>query len=231
MEATVVTGFESAAKSEALERLDVEASTARGRILFDLNPEEAEKVLKFRCIDNLYCVMSPIFANFKFKYDTDEDLQSLSDLVDQVDWERPLKAWRKVFGLDKVTTFRCTCYRSGEKSRHKFSSMEAAKIVGGKINDKFGWDVKMKGFDLEVVLNIGLNDVHMSLGLTHQSLFKRNVTHMGLTTLRATICASLLRLAKVEVGDVVVDPMCGGGSIPIEGGIGPDTKKVRMATN
>lgn len=28
-----------------------------------------------------------------------------------------------------------------------------------------------------------------------------------------------LREAKVEVGDIVVDPMCGGGSIPIEGSL------------
>jgi tRNA G10 N-methylase Trm11 len=29
----------------------------------------------------------------------------------------------------------------------------------------------------------------------------------------------LIKLAKVEPGDIVVDPMCGGGSIPIEGAV------------
>lgn len=28
-----------------------------------------------------------------------------------------------------------------------------------------------------------------------------------------------LRMAKIEAGDIVVDPMCGGGSIPIEGSL------------
>ncbi len=51
------------------------------------------------------------------------------------------------------------------------------------------------------------------------SLFRRTIVHFGPTTLRATICSSLLRLAEVRPGDVVVDPMCGGGSIPLEGAL------------
>lgn len=30
----------------------------------------------------------------------------------------------------------------------------------------------------------------------------------------------MLKLADIKPGDIVVDPMCGGGSIPIEGAIG-----------
>ena len=29
----------------------------------------------------------------------------------------------------------------------------------------------------------------------------------------------MLQLANIQPGDIVVDPMCGGGSIPIEGAI------------
>ena len=59
--------------------------------------------------------------------------------------------------------------------------------------------------------------VYFTLTLTKDSLFKRNISHFGPTTLRATICSALLTMADVKPGDVVVDPMCGGGSIPIEG--------------
>lgn len=38
----------------------------------------------------------------------------------------------------------------------------------------------------------------------------------GPTTLRATICYNLLRLAHPKPGDIIIDPMCGSGSIPIE---------------
>ena len=114
--------------------------------------------------------------------------------------------------------FRATCYRSGENC-HPFGSMDVARSFGGAINDKFGWGVSMKNFDIEVVITIDVNQVYVGIGLTKQSLFKRNIEHVGPTTLRATICASLLKLANIQPGEIVIDPMCGGGSIPIEGTI------------
>lgn len=44
----------------------------------------------------------------------------------------------------------------------------------------------------------------------------RNIINFGPTTLRSTICYNLLKLANPKTGDIIVDPMCGGGSIPIE---------------
>ena len=55
-----------------------------------------------------------------------------------------------------LPSFRCTCYRSGTK--HSFTSMEAASAIGGRINDDFGWIVRMKGYDIEVVANIDLGN-------------------------------------------------------------------------
>ncbi len=34
--------------------------------------------------------------------------------------------------------------------------MDAARSIGGAIQDKFKWRVKMKGFDIEAVVNIDL---------------------------------------------------------------------------
>ena len=117
-----------------------------------------------------------------------------------------------------MPTFRATCYRSGENC-HPFGSMDVARAFGGAINDKFGWGVKMKGFDLDVLITIDITQVYVGISLTKESLFKRNIEHFGPTTLRATICASLLQLANIQPGEIVVDPMCGGASIPIEGAI------------
>ena len=119
---------------------------------------------------------------------------------------------------ESIPKFRATCYRSGQNC-HPFGSMDVARSFGGAINDKFGWGVSMKDFNIEVVITVDVNQIYIGIGLTHQSLFVRNIEHFGPTTLRATICASLLQLADIKTGDVVVDPMCGGGSIPIEGAI------------
>lgn len=52
--------------------------------------------------------------------------------------------------------------------------------------------------------------------VTYESKHRRNIASFGPTTLRSTICYNLLRLANPKPGDIIIDPMCGGGSIPVE---------------
>lgn len=118
---------------------------------------------------------------------------------------------------DSVLKYRVTCYRSG---KHSFMSMEAARDYGGKLQDLFLWLVDLTDYDLEVILNIIQNQAYVALALTKESMHKRNITHFGPTTLRATVCYNLLHLAEPKVGDIVIDPLCGGGSISIEGCLG-----------
>ena len=172
LEATVVTGFEHAAKSEALEKLNVKSvSVERGRILFDIPVDEVKNALKLRCVDNVYVILG-VFPVFDFKAETDECLDRLIKTVPGLNWAKSLRAWNQVFAFDgpvyeldeakrakleNVPKFRCTCYRSGDN--HGFSSMDAAKHVGGAIQDLFKWKVQMKDYDIEVVLNIDINQV------------------------------------------------------------------------
>lgn len=53
------------------------------------------------------------------------------------------------------------------------------------------------------------------LALTHPT---RSV-EFGYTTLQTYIAAALVRCARIQPGHVVVDPMCGVGTIPIEGAL------------
>jgi len=121
-----------------------------------------------------------------------------------------------------IPSFRCTCYRSGQNC-HAFGSMDVQVAVGGAIQDRFQWKVQMKNSDLDIAVNVDINQVYAGIKITKDSLFKRNIEHFGPTTLRATICAGLLRYANIKPGEIVVDPMCGGGSIPIEGTLSDPT--------
>lgn len=58
VEASVVTGFETAAASEAREklRLEKEPTMCRGRIVFDVPADEIDKVLRLRTIDNAWVI-------------------------------------------------------------------------------------------------------------------------------------------------------------------------------
>lgn len=116
---------------------------------------------------------------------------------------------------NKIPRFRVTCNRVGEK--HTFSSQEAATAFGGLLQDKFNWIVDLSHYDIEIILEVNNEDVYAGIALNKKSNHFRNITFFSLTTLRATICYNLLRLCNVKPGDIVVDPMCGCGAIPIEG--------------
>lgn len=88
-------------------------------------------------------------------------------------------------------TFRVTCNRTGKN--HCFQSMCAAANFGGAIHQYFHWNIDMKKFDVEVILNIDGSNVSVCLGLTKESLHRRHITHFGPTTLKPTIAYNMLR--------------------------------------
>ncbi|XP_059183556.1 THUMP domain-containing protein 3 [Centropristis striata] len=117
----------------------------------------------------------------------------------------------------KVIKFRVTCNRAGDK--HSFSSNEAARDFGGAVQEFFQWKADMTKFDIEVLLNIHNVEVVIGIALTEESLHRRNISHFGPTTLRSTLCYGMLRLCKPQASDIILDPMCGTGAIPLEGAI------------
>ncbi|KAM3914962.1 tRNA (guanine(6)-N(2))-methyltransferase THUMP3 isoform 1-T2 [Leptodactylus fuscus] len=117
--------------------------------------------------------------------------------------------------VNKVLKFRVTCNRAGDK--HSFTSNDAARDFGGAVQEHFQWKADMTNFDVEVLLNISYNEMLVGIALTEESLHRRNITHFGPTTLRSTLAYGMLRLCDLEPSDVVIDPMCGTGAIPIEG--------------
>jgi 23S rRNA G2445 N2-methylase RlmL len=122
-------------------------------------------------------------------------------------------------------TFRVTCTRGGRK--HGFSSPEAARSFGAGLADFFDWKVQLKNPDIEVLLAISGDEAKVGVALNREAKFKRNIAHFGPTTLRATIGYGMLRCAEIQPGDVVLDPLCGGGGISIEGSLAwPETHHI-----
>ncbi|XP_032369780.1 tRNA (guanine(6)-N(2))-methyltransferase THUMP3 [Etheostoma spectabile] len=117
----------------------------------------------------------------------------------------------------KPIKFRVTCNRAGDK--HSFSSNEAARDFGGAVQEFFQWKADMTKFDIEVLLNIHNEEMVIGIALTEESLHRRNISHFGPTTLRSTLCYGMLRLCKPQASDIILDPMCGTGAIPLEGAI------------
>ncbi|XP_063071401.1 THUMP domain-containing protein 3 [Engraulis encrasicolus] len=118
---------------------------------------------------------------------------------------------------NRTLKFRVTCNRAGDK--HSFTSNDAARDFGGAVQEHFLWKADMTKFDVEVLLNIHYNEMVVGIALTEESLHRRNITHFGPTTLRSTLAYGMLRLCNPQVSDVIIDPMCGTGAIPVEGSI------------
>ncbi|RWS28056.1 THUMP domain-containing protein 3-like protein [Leptotrombidium deliense] len=230
-EATVVTGLESIAADECRQRLSaVNVTTEMGRIIFNYS-DDVKNVLTLRAVDNIGVqVLKETVQCFP---DNKELLEPFfKELFAKCDWTKPLNIWKTAFDFEsfdvksilqtntddtiKKPAFRVTCNRAGE---HCFTSNDAASIFGGIVNDCYHWPVSMKQFDLEVILNVKESVVSVLLALTRESLCFRNLVAFGPTTLRSTICHNMLRLAKIETGDIVYDPLCGSGAIPVESAI------------
>uniref|UniRef100_A0A224Z0Z1 THUMP domain-containing protein 3 n=1 Tax=Rhipicephalus zambeziensis TaxID=60191 RepID=A0A224Z0Z1_9ACAR len=243
IEATVVTGLEHIARDECIDKLGVRPETARGRVFFELPIDRVTEVWSLQGVDNLYVVVST-FSNMEVPASKEEMEAALVPLVEKMRWETALEVWRRMRPSAKFELadffrkyqkeahsgagdeqkeaekkdgpkFRVTCHRSGEN--HKFTSMEAAAVFGGAVNDTFGWGVDMRNFDLEVVLHVDPGCVYVCLTLTTASLHHRHLEHFGPTSLRCTIAYNMLRLCDLKPSDIVCDPMVGGGSIPLEG--------------
>ncbi|XP_052017492.1 LOW QUALITY PROTEIN: tRNA (guanine(6)-N2)-methyltransferase THUMP3-like [Apodemus sylvaticus] len=114
----------------------------------------------------------------------------------------------------QVQKVRVTCNRAREK--HCFTSNEAARNFGGPIQEYFEWKADMNNFHVEVLLNIHDYEVIAEIALTEKSLHCRKITHFGPTTLRSTLAYGMLRYYEPKPTDIIVDPMCQAGTIPIE---------------
>uniref|UniRef100_A0A8D0HJ07 THUMP domain 3 tRNA guanosine methyltransferase n=1 Tax=Sphenodon punctatus TaxID=8508 RepID=A0A8D0HJ07_SPHPU len=147
--------------------------------------------------------------------DEDEQSDSKDEFSPNTETENEAGDYKKSGTEAPMLKFRVTCNRAGEK--HSFTSNEAARDFGGAVQDYFQWKADMTNFDVEVLLNIHNNEVVVGIALTEESLHRRNITHFGPTTLRSTLAYGMLRLCDPQPADIIVDPMCGTGAIPIEG--------------
>ena len=218
VQVTVPTGFELGAAEECREVFGTNAISGRGKVTVPIKyKEDLQKLPHLRSIDHVYVLVKD---STKFCEDPSLALQRLKSFPEEIDWTRSLEVWQVVQESDMTAEsvkFRVTCHRSGPKLG--FGSMDAAREFGSGVFLKFGWQVDLSHPTIEIILNIDGTSASVLLTLTKQSKHLRNIVHFGPTVLRSTVCHGLLRLCGLSSGDIVLDPMCGSGSISIEGGL------------
>jgi len=118
---------------------------------------------------------------------------------------------------DPGVSFRCTSARHGE---HPFTSEDVARAAGAGVRDHAWRAVSLKGFDVE--LRVDVHDARCTVGvqLTREALSRRRTgpyrPHM---TLQASVAWALLHLARPEPDRpprALLDPFCGSGTVLLE---------------
>lgn len=228
-QATVSTGLENIACDEIKEKFGVSSTTQQGRVSFS-SDAPLEELLKLKSICNLFVIIYETTLKANELPQSEACLEPLlTEVGDKSDWKTGLDKWRQVKNFpssvyrlmtkdeqlrNEQPKFRVSCNRFGKT--HKFTSPDVCSVFGHVLDTKFGWPIKMKGFDLEVIVNFNENYISVGLTLTPIALDRRSIVAPGYTTLRAATCYALLRIAKIQCGDIVLDPMAGSGAIPVE---------------
>ena len=109
--------------------------------------------------------------------------------------------------------------------------MKCASIFGAAINDFAKWNFNLTDYNCHIMFYLLGKSAQINLLLTNDSLHRRNIIHHGITTLRPTICHGLLREAQLNTGEVILDPMVGCGSIPIEGALCSGSRAYYIASD
>ncbi len=202
---TTVPGLESLAAEETEALLDVTARPDHpGAIVFDAHPA-AVPVLNARS-RSLHRVLLVLVDEVV------ADLQSVYDTVRSMPIERFVAAGQS-FGVQAT--------RHGE---HPFGSPDVADRVGQAIVDRsrsrFGERLPVDLDDPAIVVRAHLREDRLLVSIDttgERSLHRRPwrvCEHEA--PLRPTLAHAMLRFADYRPGDSLIDPMCGGGTIPIE---------------
>uniref|UniRef100_A0A8C4TKL9 THUMP domain containing 2 n=2 Tax=Erpetoichthys calabaricus TaxID=27687 RepID=A0A8C4TKL9_ERPCA len=109
--------------------------------------------------------------------------------------------------------FRVSCRCSGSIAR-MFNAQELGRMIGTAVAKHFGWKTELK--DPEFEINVHLSDVYWVVGIPVFRLPLAQRSYIKTAGLRPTIAWTMAFLADIKAGSVLLDPMCGVGTILLE---------------
>lgn len=198
-------GLEDIVKLEAYELLktnyvEMKPFNVKGRVLLEIDEENLQNVFSMRSIHH---VMQYLYA-----FNVPLDRSGLETIY------RELRSLDLSNFLKSEKTFRITSERIG---KHEYTSMDIQRYAGQAIVDSYGNKVSLKNFDVEIRVDV-INDICIvGICLTRESLHKRGYRVFDHpAALNPVIAYGMIRIAELADGEMIVDPMSGGGTIPIE---------------
>ncbi|NXA90633.1 THUM2 protein, partial [Melanocharis versteri] len=110
-------------------------------------------------------------------------------------------------------SFRVSCRCSGAIAKI-LTSQEVGRAIGIALVKQCRWRADLRDPDLEIFVH--LNDIHSVVGIPLFRLPLANREYIKTAGLRSTVAWAMASLAEISAGALVLDPMCGLGTILLE---------------
>ncbi|XP_021561847.1 THUMP domain-containing protein 2 isoform X2 [Carlito syrichta] len=98
--------------------------------------------------------------------------------------------------------------------QHDVTFRELGRVIGIALMKQFGWKADLRNPNLEIFIH--LNDIYSVVGIPVFRVPLASRAYIKTAGLRSTIAWAMASLAEIRAGAIVLDPMCGLGTILLE---------------
>jgi 23S rRNA G2445 N2-methylase RlmL len=212
--AHVHSGLEAIAADEIMRDLGGEVKKAEKGIVVFRVPEVGPQLLRLRTVEDV----------FLLAWGTDSLTYKADDLKSIRQWTAKQADWQYLLGLHHAIrpkpkgkpSYRLVTQMGGT---HGYRRMDAGKALAQGLAGVFpsSWRPADENASVEVWLTIRGATAVCGLRLSDKTMRHRpyKVEHQP-ASLRPTIAAAMVRLAGAGPGEIMLDPMCGAGTILAE---------------
>jgi 23S rRNA G2445 N2-methylase RlmL len=212
--AMVIPGLESVAKDEITRDLGGDVKkTSEGLIIFRV-PEINDSLLRLRTVEDVFLLA---WGTDQLSFRAD-DLERIRRWTDRgANWDRLLQIHHAIRPKPKSRpTYRLVTQMAG---KHGYRRVDARKALVRGLAGKFpaSWRPAEENAAVEIWLTIHGARAVCGLRLSDRTMRHRTykMEHIP-ASLRPTVAAAMIRLADVKPQHMILDPLCGAGTILAE---------------
>ncbi|HDI47095.1 MAG TPA: hypothetical protein ENF82_04745, partial [Candidatus Methanomethylia archaeon] len=201
--ATTVYGFEDLAALEVEQLLGVKAEPSIGKLFFKAPLSAIYKLnIEARLLHKVILLL------WRGEVCSLEEIYKAARQVDYASFLAPKQSF---------------AVRADRFGTHPFTSMDIAAAVGQAVIDSYRSStgvrlkVNLDNPDVEILCQLRDRDFFLGINTTGESLHKRNYrVYDHPAALSSTIATALIKLSGWSERHLLMDPMCGGGTVLIE---------------
>jgi len=184
---------------------------ARGIALFQTAAAPGE-LLKLRVVEDVFFTL----AHVKGLSHGHEALRVVHSAMLNADLTHALSLWRRIHDGTSPKTWRVVSQKSGT---HDFRRVDAGKAVSDALRRAMPHNIRLVEDDSDIEIWLWLNGSELLIGLRLSDATMRHrrykLEHLP-ASLRPTVGAAMSLLSRPTPQDIVLDPLCGAGTIVIE---------------